>query len=371
MTANLCSSFFIFGMLSWHTGVTMASCAENSPLVNMSFQLDWRFNAQFAGIFMADASGNMTKAGVNLEIRPWEDGINAIDEVAEGRADFACAEQNLIIAAQAAGSPVKAVATMFQFSPYGLMAPPDGAVELTSLEALEGFSVGVHVDGIKVMELVKGVNGLADINVTEIPYADKWDRVVRGEMAAVQCYVIDEPIGVHTNYGVQPMVLRLSDHGLLSTAQTIVVSEETLESRGDLVTKVLGAIFQGWIVALADKPTAAAIIVNDYVPDDSVYKDIAYQTATLELLEPYVLVEGRPIGVIDPEVWANAAELMLEYGIVNSLPDDLSSTLAIEYYNGPLVFEDCNDQPTAAGFRVVVLSNAFVVAIFLLFQFLC
>jgi ABC-type nitrate/sulfonate/bicarbonate transport system substrate-binding protein len=148
----------------------------------MSFQLDWRFNAQFAGIFMADHSGGLADAGVNLEVRQWDNGINAIEEVAQGRADFACAEQNLIIVAQATGAPVKAVATMFQFSPYGLMAPPADQhfLELNSLEALLGYEVGVHVDGLKVMDLVKGVNNVTDILVTEIPYADKWNRTSSG-----------------------------------------------------------------------------------------------------------------------------------------------------------------------------------------------
>lgn len=339
-----------------------ASCASTEPVVPMSFQLDWKYNAQFAGIFMADHTGALADAGVDLEVREWDNGINAIEEVALGRADFACAEQNLVIAAQAAGSPVKAVATMFQFSPYGLMAPPGGI--LTSLEALEGTDVGVHVDGLKVMDLVMGVNNITDINVTEIPYADKWERAASGEKAAVQCYVIDEPIGVASSYGVEPVVLRLSDYGLLSTAQTIVVSEDTLANRGELVTSVLGAIFQGWTEVLADKPAAAAIVVEKYVPEGSVYKDVEYQTQTLELLEPYVIVEGRPMGVIGVEVWKEAAELMLQYGIVDSLPEDLDTTLATEFFTGPMEFEDCDDDNTDSAPSTSNTAFAILVAVF-------
>jgi NitT/TauT family transport system substrate-binding protein len=266
--------------------------------------------------------------------------VNAVMDVAEGRADFACAEQNLIIAAQAAGAPIKAVATMFQASPYGLMAPPGS--DLSSLMVLKGMQVGVHVDGVKVMALVKGVNAIDDINVTEIGYADKWQRAAAGEFAAVQCYVIDEPIGVATNFNVTPEVLRLSDFGLQSTAQTIVVSDDTLATKGELVTRALGALFAGWEEALADKAAAATIIVNEFVPEGSVYKNVAYQTRTLELLEPYVLVDGRPIGVIDPDVWADAANLMLDYDIVSALPE-LNTTLAVEFFEGPGVPEgdDC------------------------------
>jgi NitT/TauT family transport system substrate-binding protein len=261
----------------------VCASAEGDTLTRMSFQLDWKFNAQFAGIFMADYTGGLSDAGVQLEVRPWGDDINAIQEVAEGRADFGCAEQNLVIAAQAEGLPVKAVATMFQFSPYGLMSLPTTALD--SIQDLSGTDVGVHVDGLKVMALVMDLNNLTDINVTEIPYADKWARVASGELAAVQCYTIDEPIGVATTYNVTPAVLKLSDYGFISTAQTIVVSEETLVMHGDHVTKVLGAIFQGWADVLKDKPAAAAIVVDNYVEEGTVYKDVAYQTQTLELLE--------------------------------------------------------------------------------------
>jgi NitT/TauT family transport system substrate-binding protein len=308
----------------------------DAALEEMSFQLDWKFNAQFAGIFAAP----FTAAGINMTARPWEDGVNAIDDVANGLADFACAEQNLIVAAQAAGAPVKAVATMFQFSPYGLMAPPES--NITTLADLRGKTVEVHIDGLKVMELVKGVTGFDDINVIEIPYAGKWNLTASGAVAAVQCYVIDEPIGVRSTYGVDPIVLKLSEYGLQSTAQTIVVGTRTLAEKPVLVTAALGAIFQGWVDVLADKEKAAQLVVDDFAAEGSVYKDYAYQQETLELLEPYVLVEGREIGVIDPTVWAEAANLMLEYGIVESLPANLDETLATEAYQGPFVRQACD-----------------------------
>jgi hypothetical protein len=200
-----------------------------------------------------------------------------------------------------------------------------------------------------VMALVMGVNNITDeqIVVTEIPYGGKWLLAESGNVSAVQCYTIDEPIGVKSTYGVDPQVLKLSDFGLQSTAQTIVVSEETLATKGDLVTAVLGAVFKGWEDALADKAAAATIVVDNYVEEGSVYKDVSYQTQTLELLESYVLVDGRAIGVIDPAVWESAATLMFEYGIVSALPN-LTSTLATEYYTGPGLVS-CDEEEEGEG----------------------
>jgi ABC-type nitrate/sulfonate/bicarbonate transport system substrate-binding protein len=297
----------------------------------LSFQCDWKANAQFAGLFIARDDGLYDEAGLDVEIRPWADGINVADEVANGRADMACAEQNLILAAQAGGAPIKAVATMFQASPYGLMAP--GGSGLTSLDVLRGGTVGVHVDGLRVMDLVKGVNGLSDIAVVEIPYGDKFERTLSGGLAAVQCYVIDEPIGVEAAFGTAPDVLKLSDHGLLSTAQTIMAPAAMLAAEPEVVEAFLAATFEGWRRVLADKPAAAARVVEAFVPEGSPYKDVAYQTRTLELLEPYVTEGGGPIGVIDRARWEAAALLMAEYGIVSDLPD-LGETLGAAGFIG-------------------------------------
>ena len=290
----------------------------------LSFQCDWKANAQFAGLFIAKADGLYEAAGLDVEIRPWSDAIDVAEEVAAGRANMACAEQNLILGAQARGAPIQAIATMFQASPYGLMAPAGSG--LTDLDALRGGTVGVHVDGLKVMDLVKGVNGIADIEVVEIPYAEKFERTTSGEMAAVQCYVIDEPIGVEASQGAAPEVLELSDYGLLSTAQTIMAPAALLDRDPAMVDAFLEATFEGWRRVLADKPAAAARVVAEFVPDGSPYKDVLYQTRTLELLDPYVTGTGGPIGVIDPARWTAAAALMAEYGILTDLPD-LGTTL--------------------------------------------
>lgn len=299
----------------------------------VAFQLDWKFNAQFAGLFVAEADGLYEEAGLDVTVSEWKDGLNVADEVASGRADLGCAEQNLIIGARADGAPVKALATMFQASPYGLMAPPGRP--LASLDDLLGESVGVHVDGVKVMALVKGVNGLAAdaFAVEEIPYADKFGRAVSGELYAVQCYVIDEPIGVAAEYGEAPAVMKLSDHGFVSTAQTIFASERVLAERPEAVRAFLAATFEGWRRALSDKEAAATVTVDRFVPEGSPYKDVPYQVEVLRLLEPYVLGGGgmAEIGVIDVGMWEKAARQMAEYGIVPALPD-LPETLAPGFY---------------------------------------
>lgn len=307
-----------------------AMAADATPL---SFQLDWKYNAQFAGLFMAEADGLYAADNLDVTIREWNNDIRVLDAVGSGEMEMGCAEQSLIVAAQAAGAPVKAVATMFQASPYGLMTLPDTPME--TLDDLVGKQVGVHDDGAKVMALVKSVNGYdqGDIELVEVPYNDKFGLVERGEMTTVQCYVIDEPIGVAKTYGIEPKIMHMRDHGFVSTAQTIVVHEEALATKPDAIRAFLAATFAGWEKVLTDKPAAAEVVVDQFVPEGSIYKDVAYQTRTLELLEDYVTgTNGSArIGMIDADRWATMAEQMVEFGIVETAPP-AESSLALEFY---------------------------------------
>ncbi|MEL6585068.1 MAG: hypothetical protein AAFY65_16950 [Pseudomonadota bacterium] len=128
--------------------------------------------------------------------------------------------------------------------------------------------------------------------------------------------------------GAAPAVLKLSDHGLQSTAQTIVAHDDMIAADPAAVSAILDATFEGWRRVLADKPAAAQLVVDSYVPDGSPYEDVAYQTKTLELLAPYVApTPDAQIGQIDPARWQAAAQLMADYGIVEALPD-LDTSLA-------------------------------------------
>ena len=294
----------------------------SAAATQLTMQLDWFFNVQFAGVFLAEDLGLYRDAGLEVAIKPWADGVDVPQLVAEDTMALGCGEQNIVLAAQAAGAPIKAVATMFQASPSGLMTHPESGV--ASLDDLRGKRVGMHIDGVRVMNLVKGVNGIAEeeIEIVEIPYEGKFGRVVDGEFAAVQCYVVDEPIGVEASFGIKPTVLRFSDYGFTSYAQVIMANDQLLAEHPDAVRTFLAATFTGWSHALADIPATAKRVASQYAADGSKYTDVDYQAHSLELISDYVKlnVGSDGIGVINPATWIKASELMVNYGIINLLP---------------------------------------------------
>ena len=318
--------------LGWVARSESRSESENSSL---TMQLDWLYNVQFAGLLLADHLGLYKQAGVSVAIKPWESGMVVPDVVAADPLTIGCSEQNLILEAQSKGVPLKAIATMFQASPYALMLMPNSSVQ--TLSDLVGKKVGIHEDVVKIMQLVKGVNGIQpdDIEVVEIPYENKLERLISGEFDAMQCYAVDEPIGFAQKTGKPPVLLPMDRFGYRAYAQVFFASDALLQQHPEQVKNFLWASFSGWKLALANIPATAKLVAETYAAKDSKYTNVEYQQKSLELVGQYVMRGIRPteIGRIEPEKWQQTANLMAQYGIIDSIPNPEDS-LDLSFWTG-------------------------------------
>jgi ABC-type nitrate/sulfonate/bicarbonate transport system substrate-binding protein len=117
-------------------------------------QLRWDHQFQFAGYYAAQWQGHYADAGLDVEIRsafePSGKFQNAINEVVEGRADFATAGADLLEAVDK-GAPLAIVASIFQRSPVAFYAKAETG--LKSPADLARLRVGTRPGGIAGVEL--------------------------------------------------------------------------------------------------------------------------------------------------------------------------------------------------------------------------
>lgn len=303
-------------------GLVKSPFAHAGQPNGLTMQLDWKYNVQFAGLLLADHLGLYEQSGLSVTMKPWESGMVVPQEVIENPMTIGCSEQNLILEAQAKGAALKAIATMFQASPYALMAMPDSGI--STLGDLVGKKVGIHIDGIKVMELVKGVNNLSPnaIEVVEIPYENKLDRLISGEFAAIQCYAVDEPIAFKQKVGQEPLLLPMDEYGYKAYAQVFFTTDAVLQTASTQVKQFLAASFEGWRRAIADIPGTAKLVAETYAEPGSKYTNVEYQQQSLELVKQYVLrgISEAQLGTILPTQWQETADLMAQYGIIDASP---------------------------------------------------
>src|SRR5260221_3899323 len=111
-------------------GAPFAEAVAGS-LEPVSIQLKWTPNFQFAGYYAAQALGYYAEAGLDVTIKPAQAGVDVVDEVLSGRANFGTGTSSLVLERKA-GKPVVALAVIFQHSPQVLIAISHGAQQSIS-----------------------------------------------------------------------------------------------------------------------------------------------------------------------------------------------------------------------------------------------
>ena len=294
----------------------------------LTMQLDWHLNAQFAGLCVADARGEYRRNGLAVNLKAASADMDVVQTVMSQPHTLGCAEESLILAAQARGISVVAIAAMLQASPLSLMSLP--AVALDNLQQLSGKRVGVHSDGRQALEFV-----LAKSNISlrpamgEIPYQDKYQRLIDGEFDAVQCYALDEPIELARRLGQAPNILTFSNYGFDAYSQVIFAPAQLLIEQPQAIHRFLVATFTGWRWAIAHPAQTARLLIDQYVEPD--YQDIDYQIQSLDIMANYIQHHGQPMGVIDPQRWRRSAQQLAQAGLIDVLPP-LATSIDLSFW---------------------------------------
>lgn len=288
-------------------------------------QLDWIYNAQFAGIYQALEQGYFSEKHLDVTIREVDRQQKTVQAVLGEPLAFGCAESNVLLKAHAGGAPIKALATMFQGSPLGWMVV--SKLKIQTFADLAGKRVGIHPDGEKVIALMAKTAGIdpADFLLPHVGY--DIDVLLSGEVDAMQAYSIDEFVKLQLATGGTGGIFMAKDLGYSAYSQVIFTTAEVVERHPILVRDFLEAVQRGWVYALDHKEETVKLILEKYNPA----LDRDYQLSSLAKIEELVRPEGKvPLAPIQPDVFRKSLTEYLESGILEK-GTNLEDLLALEF----------------------------------------
>ena len=240
--------------------------AEGEGLGDLTVQLSWIKNAEFAGEFMADSKGYYTDAGFG-EVT-FNAGPGATENlVASGEADFGLT--NAVTVGQVVANedaPIKIVGTTFQKNPFTILSLRDGA-NIETIEDLRGKRIGVQDGGNGLLfDALLAANGLTADDVEIVPVQYDPQPLVNGEVDGFLAYVTNESIIVEAQ-GEEVTNLLFADNGLPFVAESVIATDETIAERPEVVKAFLEAEIRGWTDACADLEEGARLAVEEYGAD--------------------------------------------------------------------------------------------------------
>ncbi|NHI16139.1 ABC transporter substrate-binding protein [Microbacterium excoecariae] len=258
------------------TTLVLASCSSGSADTDsgeaaeeggwdVTLQLSWIKNEEFAGEYVADSEGYYEEAGfdgVELVAGP----STGVAELLGGTADIALSDAVAVGTAIAnEDAPLTIIGATFQANPFTILSLADGA-NLATPEDLVGAQIGVQDSNLALFQAFLAANGIDEGDVEVVPVQYDPAPLTNGEVDGFFAYTTNEAITVELA-GNEITNLELAQNGLPFVAETVVVTDETLANERDMLKAFLKAEVQGWTDAVADPQLGADLAMETYGAD--------------------------------------------------------------------------------------------------------
>ncbi len=279
----------------------------------VALQLRWYPQFQFAGFYAAVERGYYEEAGLDVVLQSYRPGVDVIDEVAEGRAQYGLAGPELLLAWHH-GAAIKVLAAIHQHSPNALAVLAESG--LNTPHDLAGkrlmMSPKSEMD-IWAMFLREGI-GLGSLQLTE----PTWDleELIDGRVDAMAVFLTNTPFYLMKR-GVSFRLIRPVTYGVDFYGDCIFASSSEVRDHPGRVKRFLAASLRGWQWAL-EHPEDAARIVMDVYGSDKTLEHLLFEAEAMRgLMLPHLV----DLGHMSRGRWERMAQIFSEMGLI---PVDLN-----------------------------------------------
>jgi len=95
----------------------------DEKLEKVSLQLHWKYQFEFAGFIAAKEKGFYRDAGLDVTLKEYKNGINIVNEVSSGRANFGIYNSSTLVE-YLQGKPIVLVSSFFKRAALVLIVKP-------------------------------------------------------------------------------------------------------------------------------------------------------------------------------------------------------------------------------------------------------
>lgn len=306
--------------------------ARAQTLDKVSFQTDWRAQAEHGGYYQAIAAGLYRKAGIECDLRAGGPSLNVSQLLLAGRVDMAMSNSFEAFTYVRESAPFYTIASIFQKDPQVLIGHPDTGFD--SFEGLHGRTILIGSGGrITYWPYLKRKYGLSDSQLR--PYNFNSAPFLADRNSVQQGFLSSEPYSIAQVLGRPPSVLLIADAGFSSYQTTIALSRKMAAEKRDLVQRFVDATLEGWAQYLKGGPAIAAANAlikqaNPEQTDDRIAYAIKVMNERGIVMSGDALTNG--IGAMTDRRWKDFYDSMAEVDVV---PKGLDVTRAytLEFVN--------------------------------------
>ena len=276
-------------------------------LEQVTLQLKWRHQFQFAGYYAAQQQGYYRDAGLDVTIKPATPGKDPVLDVINGKAEYGVGTSSLLLLRNA-GKPVVALAVIFQHSPYILLAKEFSVSQ--TIHSLAGKRLMLEPQADELVAYLKkeGIP-LEKMQVSEHTFTIT--NLLNGTVDVMSGYVTDDPHELE-RAGFAYHAYTPRSAGIDFYGDNLFTTEDELKKHPERAKAFREASLKGWQYALQHPDKIIDLIISSYTP----HADRSHLKYEAEQIRQLVQPDFVEIGYMHPGRWQHAADVYTGLGML-------------------------------------------------------
>jgi putative hydroxymethylpyrimidine transport system substrate-binding protein len=302
-----------------------ASADKPNGAESVSLLLDYLPNADHAGIYAAQSTGEFAKAGLNVKISTPTDAATPLKLLLAGKTDLAISYEPELLLARDKGAKLVGVGALIQEPLTSVMSTKKGFTGVGDLKGATVGTAGIPYQSAYLKTILKTANvpaaGVSEVNVGF--------NLVK----AMTTGKVDATLGAFWNVeGVQlqqakkhPTIIPVNKAGVPTYDELVIVSTPAyIRDHGPLIRRLIQALKRGTDAVRANPQVGVAALQKA----DPTLTDTKFLTASVEATIPafYPTDKTRPFGWQDPSQWEAFAAWMTANGLLTQPARETSLT---------------------------------------------
>jgi len=252
---------------------------------NISLQLSWFNQFQFAGYYIAKEKGFYKEEGLNVNINPFKFGIDIPTGVNSGKFDFGIGRETLILD-RIKKKEIVALYALFQVSPLLLLSTKESKID--TLDKIDGKKIMSTIDdsgevSIKAMIVSKKVD-IKNLNL--IKHSHNINDLINKKVDVISGYSSKAPYFLQKK-GIEYNSFAPKDYGFDMYSDFLYTNKQNIVNDIEMVKKFKKASLKGWRYAYEHINEAADLILEKYNTQNLTKDELLFEAYELKKLSYY------------------------------------------------------------------------------------
>ena len=249
---------------------------------DISIQLMWHDQFQFAGFYMAKEKGFYKNTGLNVSFHKYTAKTNLTNRVLTKKSDFGTGSSSLIID-KSNGKEIVLIGSIFQSSPLMLLALANSRIN--SLEDIKNKRI-MTVNNKQRFATLQAMLASKNVSTNEITFVEHTFDVkdlINNNTDFVQAYTTNEPF-LLKELGYEARIFHPKDYGFDFYEELIFTSKEFAQNNPTTVRNFYEASIKGWEYAFDNINETAKIIFENYNPQNKSLESLLFEAKEMKKL---------------------------------------------------------------------------------------